>query len=172
MRRRRALLVILGGIALAGAAVLYWLLFVRLSAEERQLIGRWSRVETLNSPGDVVLVLELNDDRTSRLALFDAASGQPMQKSIPARWSVQSGKLTFDYEIRTLGRLARGSPRLQSQLNIRPMNRETVVILAVEPTTLRLHSLMTPPGAVQVYTRSGEQYRMPPIFAPGEQLGY
>jgi hypothetical protein len=46
------------------------------------------------------------------------------------------------------------------------------VILAVEPATLRVHPPALPPGAVQVYTRSGGQYRMPPIFAPGEQLGY
>jgi hypothetical protein len=185
MRRRRALL-ILGGIALAGAAALYWLLFVRLSAEERQLVGRWSRPDKLFSANDVVVVLELNDDRTSRWAIFDAGTGQPLQKAIPARWSVRSGKLTLDYETRFWGRWVRGSPRLQSKLNIVPFGRETINIVAVEPAVLQLQSvsgatlkcpvlckerdlyfqqvIQLTSGAVQSYARSGELFQMPPIF--------
>src|SRR5436305_1422021 len=124
--RRKRLLVCVA--ALAGGVALYWLLADRLTEEERQMVGRWSRTATLNSPDDALVVLELNDDRSCRLAVFDAATRQPLQSAIEGRWSVRSGELVIDYETRPWNRLSRSMPGLRN--HVRSLRQESLTVEA------------------------------------------
>jgi hypothetical protein len=165
--RRKHILALVA--ALAGGVALYWLLSDRLTEEERQLVGRWSRTVTDKSPDDILVVMELCDDRTCRFAVLDAATGRPLQNAIEGRWSVQSGELVLDYETRTLIRLSRSVPRLRS--HVRPLGAESLTVESVEPDALRLRTRGRPPlhpPEVQVYTRAADDIVMPASFAPGD----
>jgi hypothetical protein len=154
-------------VALAGGVGLYWLLSDRLTDEERQLVGVWSRKVTLKSPDDTLVVWELNDDRSIRIAGFDIATDQPLQPAIEGRWSVRSGELVIDYEARTLHRLSRSVSAFQSRF--RPLNTESLTVESVERDTLRLRTRGRPPlhpPETHVYTRAADDIVMPASFTP------
>lgn len=164
VRRKHVLALV---VALVGGIVLYWLLSDRLTEAERQLVGAWSRKVALQSPDDTLVVMELSDDRSSRLAIFDIATGRPLQPAIGGRWSVHSGELVIDYESRTLHRLSRSASALRSRF--RPLNTESLTVESVEPDAIRLRtrgrSPLHPPE-ILVFTRAADGIAMPASFTP------
>lgn len=151
--------------ALAGGIGLYWLLSDRLTKEEQQLVGVWSRKVTLKSPDDTLVVWEMNDDRSVRIAIFDTSTGQPLQQAIEGHWSAYSGELVIDYELRTLHRLSRSVSALRPHLQ--PLNAESLTIESVESTSLRLKPRRLPPvPQPDIYTRMTDAIAMPASFTP------
>ncbi len=172
LRTWRKRLFVLAVVILVGGVALYWLLPDRLTDEERQLVGRWSRTVAVKSPDDTVQVLELNDDRSCRIALFDPVTRQPLQNALEGRWSVRSGELVLDYETRSLNRLSRSVPGLRG--HVHALRRESLTVESVEPAALRLRTPGRPPvdpPETQVYTRATDRLEIPASFDPQDLPG-
>jgi hypothetical protein len=100
-KRSRVVAGIALGVAVAAGVVAayWWGVAARLSPAEQRLVGTWQhRGDPIpEAPRGTLAVWHLRPDRSCRVELLDAGSGQPLD-AMGGRWRAAGGELVCDWE--------------------------------------------------------------------------
>ena len=136
LKKRRTAIALTAILLLGIGATVAWHRFVRLTAAERAVVGRWSRPLTLNTPDDGLHVVEYGEDRSVRMGVFgpdgNLISGNT---TIAGKWWVEGDVLFIDYESRPYAGTA---SRFGKWTGFRRVGAERLVIEASSPEGLQL----------------------------------